>query len=346
MDKHRIYIFIFIALFFAIIGALFHHYFEIYQHQRYIPPSREVSSNSFYAMEQWLKETGYNVRIEEHFFPGILRTAEKVVIASSGTICHCDTEEIIEWIQQGNFLIITLSHNTNDNHHLYGFLADFGITVEYSVPTHFFEEELIDFFSHADFQARISFLVEFRDDVTYIHDLFGIIRLVEVSKGNGALTVIGLPLFMYNFNIEKEVNAALAWQLTGGRFSAQSGSNNGVLFIRSSNQRVQRSMFGAIMQRGNLVPIIISSLLLIFVGFWAVIPVFGLTAVEKQRTSRPIKDRFIAEIRFLKKHNALNYYLDVYERELTTASSKTEKTYNYNELINKYRRIFDETTKS
>ena len=104
------------------------------------------------------------------------------------------------------------------------------------------------------------------------------------------------------------------------------------------------------MERGNLVPVIISSLILIILGFWMVIPVFGLVLPEKQFTARPIKDRFIAEIRFLKKYEALNHYLHVYEREQKCirnecGSSEKEKIYNYQELINQYRRIFNGTSK-
>jgi hypothetical protein len=69
-----------------------------------------------------------------------------------------------------------------------------------------------------------------------------------------------------------------------------------------------------------------------------VIPVFGLVFYEKQKTSRPIRERFTAEIRFLKKYGALNHYLEVYERELKLGENREiNKTYSYRELINKLR---------
>jgi len=99
------------------------------------------------------------------------------------------------------------------------------------------------------------------------------------------------------------------------------------------------------MERGNLLPVGISALLLIILGFWMAIPVFGLVTIEKQKSSRPIRDRFIAEIRFLKKYRALDHYLNVYEREKNPEEKTEKKEYNYRELINQYRRIFYGTEK-
>jgi hypothetical protein len=77
-----------------------------------------------------------------------------------------------------------------------------------------------------------------------------------------------------------------------------------------------------------------------------VIPVFGIVFEDKQRLSRPLKDRFTAEVRFLKKYHALDYYLKSNPAVLNNqqnAEQKKEKIYNYRELINEYRRIFNET---
>jgi hypothetical protein len=97
-------------------------------------------------------------------------------------------------------------------------------------------------------------------------------------------------------------------------------------------QHVSKAMFGKIMERGNFLPAGVSALLLLITGFWMVIPVFGLVSAEKQTTARPIKDRFAAEVRFLKKHGALTYYLEAYQ-------SETKKTRKYRDLINLYRSV-------
>jgi len=150
------------------------------------------------------------------------------------------------------------------------------------------------------------------------------IRLIEIKIGEGAITAADMPYFMQNENISEIKNAELTWMLTGARTDS---NNRGILFIRHSIWNTSKSFFGAIMERGNLTPVIISALLLILIGFWTVIPGFGLVIHDKQRNSRPIKDRFTAEIRFLKKYKALDYYLD-----------KKENGYSYRELINQYRR--------
>jgi hypothetical protein len=262
-------------------------------------------------------------------------------MVSSGDLLRFDEQEIIQWISRGGFFIICLERHQEENIHLDEFLYSLGITVRYNQSS-FTGTETEDKNTFADFQTRVSFLIEYDDHISYILDPVGIIRLVEVSIGSGALTVTGMPVFMYNYNLRREANAVLTWRLTGERISDDS---NGILFIRNRNIQVQNSIFGAIMERGNLVPVIFSALVLIFVGFWMVIPVFGLVPIEKIKTSRPIKDRFIAEINFLKKYRALDYYLDVYEREQGKKTEK-EKTYKYQELINQYRRIFDGTPKS
>ena len=349
MDKQRVYICIAIILFIALVGAVVYNYYEIYPQERFISPSREVFANDFYALDQWLRQTGHNVRIERHYFQGMFEGInEKVVMINSNSLFWFDPQELISWIEQGGFLIINLSWHTEGNFHLYEFLSNLGIIVEYNLET-FTETETEtetedeDLIPH--FQQRISFLIERADNISYINDANGIVRLVEIFIGKGALTVVGTPFFMFNFNIKREVNADLAWKLTAGRFFGESDENNkGILFIREHG-RTQPSMLGAIIQRGNLVPIFVSSILLILVGFWSLIPVFGLVSKEKQRTSRPIKDRFNAEIRFLKKYRSLDHYLHVYEREKKIKPAENKNSYNYRDLIDQYRRIHDGTTK-
>jgi hypothetical protein len=93
-------------------------------------------------------------------------------------------------------------------------------------------------------------------------------------------------------------------------------------------------MFGKIMERGNLVPLGISIFLIIILGFWMVIPVFGLVFEERQKNSRPIRERFAAEISFLKKFKSLDYYLEIYEREkLSEKKPEKKEIYSYMETM-------------
>jgi hypothetical protein len=56
--------------------------------------------------------------------------------------------------------------------------------------------------------------------------------------------------------------------------------------------------------------------MVIGLGFWMVIPVFGPVFKEKKTNARSLAARLSAEFRFLKKHRALESYVRVYLAEL------------------------------
>ena len=344
MDK-KILIIAVIILFLTGLGLLAYNNLEVYQRRNYISPSREVINNNYYAMEMWLKETGHNVQTGYYFHPELLNyPARKIAIVSSITYDWQDTKPIINWIEQGGFFVIILEIFDDMNDYLSDFLSGFGVKVDnIQRPLSSGNNELINEDLHPDFHRRISFLTDDEDKFFLIKDLNGNIRLLEIPLGNGALTVTGLPIFMYNRYLEKRANAVLSWRLTGARTDQ---NNRDILFVRFQNRNTSNSLVNSIIERGNLVPVIISAFLLIVAGFWMVIPGFGLVFDEKQNKSRPLKDRFTAEIRFLKKNHSLDYYLDVYEREQKTSEKPIlKKPYKYEELLNQYRRIFNGTAK-
>lgn len=389
MDR-RLIICTVIIFIIILLGIIANSFFEIYDREKYNYPSREVSSNDYYALEQWLKETGHQIRTEEYFYPGVFETiTEKVVMVDSWLFNWHNKEELIPWIENGGVFILNIDNRYyNDSETLINeYLAGFGITVNFSLrnrnqieeviidPRPYtlyddsspkkteeqqkhprppysiyddlnpkFQENITEKDSYPYFQYGISFLYEpqmnlySEEEVFLLKDANEIIRLVEVTIGKGAFLITGLPVFMNNWSLRSEANAILTWKLTGGRTDE---NNMGILLIQSQSRNVSYSIFGPIMERGNIIPIIISAFILILIGFWMVIPSFGLVLEEKQRSARPIKDRFIAEIRFLKKQQALNYYLNVYERDKGKINDeKNDKIYNYKDLINQYRRIF------
>jgi len=345
MNKN-IFIFSGIFLFLALLGFVLYTNLEIYREKTFFSPSRNVIDNIYYAMEQWLKETGHPVRFEKNFNPSkFAEVKERVVIIHSSASRWDDAENLIlPWIEQGGYLIIILDNYgaSSINENILKLLSGFRITVGHGTPEdESVSDESVPEESIPDFGRNIHFLFENNDKISAIKDRYGIVRLVEIPIGDGALTVTGRPSFMINNFLHNEINARFAWKLTGARAE---GNNTGVLFVRE--RHLSKNIFGKIMEKGNLFPAVFSAFLLIILGFWMVIPVFGLTAVEKQKTSKPIGERFIAEIRFLKKYHALDHYLDVYEREQNPSSvSENKKAYNYRELINKYRRIFYGTAK-
>ena len=351
MDK-RIYICAAVILIFSVLALLAYNYLEIYTEKTYSRPSREARFNNYYAMERWLNETGHSVHFENYFYPEMLTTViERVVMIHSSAGYWDDADKfILPWIEQGGYLIISMDYFEHVyDELLLDFLSGLGITVEQGYPDEIVPDEHIP-----DFGKSLSFLFEDKDEIFSIRDTLGHARLVEVSIGNGALTVISTPLFMNNNNLKKNINADMTWNLTGARAT---GDNTGILFIRSYKDE-KKSMFGKIMERGNLIPAGISAFLVIFLGFWMVIPVFGLVFDEKQRSSRPIKERFAAEISFLKKYKALDYYLEIYKRELQleresrfereprfASNTEMKENYRYRELINKLRSVYNGTDK-
>jgi hypothetical protein len=330
MDK-RFFICAAIILFFALLGLLAYNKLEIYSQTRFTLPSREALANNYFAMERWLNETGRPVRIETRYNPAkIAATEEKVVVALSSACQWENADAVIRpWIEQGGYIVISVDYDEDALEiNFLEFLSSFGIgIIEIDDNENYYGESIPDFYND------IFFTVDNEDKVFTINDNHGNARLVEIPLGEGALTVISRPRFMYNTSLNRNANARLSWDLTGARTG---GDGAGVLFIR--DKYIPKALFGKIMEKGNLIPVCFSAFLLIFLGFWMVIPVFGLVFYEKQKTSRPIRERFTAEIRFLKKYGALNNYLEVYERELKLGENREiNKTYSYKELIKKLR---------
>jgi hypothetical protein len=159
-------------------------------------------------------------------------------------------------------------------------------------------------------------------------DTAGGIRLVTLPLGEGSVTLTGVPYFMQSPHIGERQNALLAWELTGAR----DPENRGLLFIRGERRGASGSggmaagagemdrgpgFFEKLARRGRITALIISMVLLIVVSFWMVIPRFGVLERDDPGTGKPIRERFLAEARFLKKHRSLGAYLEAYIRELT-----------------------------
>jgi hypothetical protein len=337
MDK-RIFICAAIVLFLALMALVAYNNLEIFEKKKYSQPSREILVNKFYTMEKWLKETGHPVRIEKRCSPEIISKIPEtaaVVFAVASRWENAD-KFLIPWIERGNSLVICMDYYSIEEKdiNLYEFLSGFGISTEIVSELNWGEDI-------PDFSDYMYFTIENDSEIFTIKDVDGHIALVEVYPGKGTLTLITYPVFMQNMYISKEKNARLAWELTGKRAE---GENKGVFFVRE--RQTVNSMFGKIMERGNLVPLGISIFLIIVLGFWMVIPVFGLVFEEKQKSSRPIRERLAAEISFFKKYKSLDYYLEIYEREkLSGEKTKEKKNYNYWDIISKLRGVYNETDK-
>jgi hypothetical protein len=319
MDK-RFIICAIIFLTLTVLGVLAYANFEIYPRKIPVYPSRDVIANDYFALERWLAKTGHPVRVlRGRNLSRIVSGAEKTALVQASA---CDWKNaagtLLPWIEGGGFLLISLDYAFYSED-LTGFLAGLGIRQGDLADDE--EPDLLAAIDDQpeeppvpDFDRAVHFTVDKtaggREFFT-IKDNAGLVRLARISLGKGALAVIGRPLFMFNDFLDREVNARLAWDVTGARAA---GGNPGLLFIR--DMRVTRGFLGRIADRGNVLPLAVSALLLVALGFWMVIPVFGLVFSEKRSRARPIRERFLAEIRFLKKYGALASYLEVYVREL------------------------------
>jgi hypothetical protein len=155
------------------------------------------------------------------------------------------------------------------------------------------------------------------------------IRLVKLELGEGWIIFTGEAHFLHNYYLRRTENVNLAGVLflpvyPAGQTEMSEGSppgetasaadNAGVLFIRAIYG--DGHFFGNLVERGNPWALAVSLALLIIAGFWMVIPPFGRFRPAPEKPGKPLRERFLAEGRFLKKYHALGKYLEVYEREL------------------------------
>jgi hypothetical protein len=315
---------------------------ELYPRPRYTPASREVRANSFYALERWLGSAGYPVRSEQgpRDPAGLIRKLsgrEGVVFLESSLLYWDGAEDLLPWLREGGALILSLNSPRDEgiDRDLLGFLDGLGIRVEDEMNLPDPEEDGGKAEHETGDEAGVAdeteetpeplFHWRFRFGPSggkpagespsalpvFIKDREGLGRIADLPLGKGSLTVMGLPLFMYNGNLREEANARLAWNLTAGKSPAERPE---ILFIRDG--RPVKSLTGRLLERGNLLPPLAAALVLILTGFWMLIPSFGIPRREEPEGPRSIRERFQAEARFLKKHRSLGVYLEAYVREI------------------------------
>jgi hypothetical protein len=328
MDK-RLGFFIILSAVLATFGILIYTTLEIYPRKRPVFPSMEAISNDYLAMDRWLSQTGHPVRIEKKSSPLRIVSAAGNVAIVQASACDWKASKpvLLPWIEQGGFLLVTLDSSFYDDE-LADFLSFFGIAYaedEYTGDDTaedggaVYTEPPAEETPLPDLDFDIEIFVEERDNgvggLAVLKDTDGTIRLARAALGDGGIAVTGTPYFMFTDYLDREINACLAWDLSAARTTAD---NAGVLFIREKH--LKKGLFGNIADRGNAVPPGVSVPLLVLIGFWMVIPVFGLVFYDRHSAARPVRERLTAEIRFLKKYDALDYYLKVYLREIQLKS--------------------------
>jgi hypothetical protein len=292
-----------VILVLSILAFLFFHYFEIIQFKTAISPSREYYDNNYFTLERWFNEAG--IPVKYNWYDLYNETDEiikqKTILFSYTEYVYTkkSKEEMMNLIKNHN-VIICLDNGSNTlNNNMIELLSDFGITTGLTPHYYTYSDDYTP-----DYHWKYKFEIEDNKDYILYYDIHNNIRIVRIPLDGVMLTIIGSPSFMWNRSITKELNARLTWELLG-----EPSDENGIIIVHDYREpHINKSLFGTLMQRGNIIPVLISVILLIFFGFWMVIPVFGLVKEEKQLNTRPIKERFAAEIGFLKKYKGLYYY--------------------------------------
>jgi hypothetical protein len=333
MRSYVPYISIILALL-VILGTLAHSFLEVYPRSRLIRPSPEARLNPYLALERWLVRTGHPVRIVRGGGVRPVRESpEAVIVIQDPDFDWASFTEPESWIGAGKALVIALD---NFDRGAADFLAPLGVEFAPASEDPEAGGEEADAAAPEDAAfPRLDNRAAFspRSGAAARRDAAGAIRLLSLPLGKGSLTVTGEPYFMWSFRLKDEANARLAWELTGG----QDAGNQGVLFIRPSE--TEADLLDELSRRGPTAPLLISILVLTALGFWMVIPVFGVIKADGDSAARSIRERFLAEARFLKKYQALGGYLDWYIREIRARLRRREGRFEEGEFIPRLRKI-------
>ena len=285
--------------------------FEIHPTIRYVYPSDESMSNEYLAFDRWLENSNIPVRIAGHGDHRMISRAEEKHIFIQASLFQWSEEAVdflAGWVDRGGYLYFYLDDIYNRE--TISLLGTFGISISEPYSQAFsnsWSEE------YPNFDRRFSFELSSQknEDILFL-DWNDQIRLVQVKHGSGTFIVSGQPRYLNNFNISREPNARLAW----GLFAHNGSENSGWLFIRGNTWYQNQSILGSLFRHGNFTPLLVSILVLLLAGFWAVIPIFGLVREDRETPGKAIRERFLAEGRFLKNFRALDTYRELYVREI------------------------------
>jgi hypothetical protein len=295
--------------------------FETYPRTRYLPPSREANINEYLALDRWLREQGIGVRTEDQGDLQMVSTANERHIFIQASLFRWSFDAayyLVKWVEEGGTLFLVLdTYSELESYEIMFLLDEFGITAEAGFPSYLDDPDF------PDYDRRFFFETSAGVDAS-LKDRGGAIKLVQAKRGRGKVIVSGEPHFLKFSSIGDAPNARLAWALfaaderetdsPGSRSPDEGLSENAWLFIRGTPRA--RGLLGDLFRQGNLPVLLVSLLVLIAIGFWAVIPLFGLVRIDTEKPGKPLRERFLAEALFMRKYGGLDFYLDVYMKEI------------------------------
>jgi hypothetical protein len=299
----------------GIIALIFFTFFEIRESPVYFPPSREARMNRFLALCNWLKGEGFSVRISGK---GDLET---LLDAGEGTVFilteNMEWSKAVSsfldvWVEDGGALVLSLDWDFSENEILAEFINNLGIEEDEEDDEREYNYDPLS----PSYGGNISF--KEKEGALNLKDNYDYVRLVQLEKGKGKVTVIGWPRFMVSDNVGEEQNARLSWYL----LADNGAQKDGILFV--AGRRHAEGLAESLFKRGNLIFVIISALVVIVVGFWQVIPLFGVVRPETLEPGKSLRNRFLAEGRFLKSYGGLDSYRFCYIREIKKRLKRKE----------------------
>ncbi|MDR2702106.1 MAG: DUF4350 domain-containing protein [Spirochaetaceae bacterium] len=350
-DRQSLLVFIVILGILIFAGILCYTQLEVVPDTSWTDPSREAKTNQYLALNRWLDGLGYSVRtISVGDVETVLQGPEKTVYIENSRFNWADKERLIPWLREGGRLIVSLDASAN------GQLAEFMETLGgiQEIDQWAYEgddagedesdkedpgkdnrdkedrneiskippRENAPFFWGTNFKIKTQNAQA--DRVLVMGNKYGAIKLVKAELGKGWVVFTGEAVFLHNFYLNQSDNVNLAGELflakDGGNESGsrETGTGENILFIRMLSG--ERHLFGNLAERGNPLALAVSIALLIITGFWMAIPVFGRFRPEPERPGKPLRERFLAEGRFLAKYHALGKYIEVYKKELEQRS--------------------------
>jgi hypothetical protein len=275
----------------GLLVLVFNFFFEISPITKYSQPSREARVNEYLALDRWLKGMGFPARVETSGDLLMLSQAkEKKVFIQASLFDWTDdaVNYLASWVEKGGTLLLVLDYPVwwRDEEPIV-LLDKFGIRAEEILP-------------------RSHNAIENRNGVT---------RSEQVKRGKGKIVALADSDFMRSANLDDESNIRLAWAFfVSDSDPRPDNAESGWLFIRGKAKA--RGLLGTIFQQGNFAVLLVAVLVLLVVCFWAVIPGFGLVKWDNEKSSRPLRERFLAEGRFLKRYGALDFYTQAYVKEI------------------------------
>jgi len=277
------------AVILGLFVLIFNFFFEISPVTKYSPPSREARVNEYLAMDRWLTGMGIPLRVETSGDLFMVSQAKEKNIFIQASLFNW-TDEVVNylagWVEKGGTLLLVLDY-----------------------PVWWRDEEPIILLDK--FGIRAEEILPSRHDATETRN--GVTRSEQVKCGKGKIVALQDSNFMRSSNLDDGSNIRLAWALFASD-SKPDNAESGWLFIRGKAK--VRGLLGTIFQQGNFAVLLVSVLVLLAICFWAVIPGFGLVKWDNEKSLRPLRERFLAEGRFLKRYGALDFYSQAYVREI------------------------------